>query len=149
MTNNRFPRVVSHHGVTLLELTIVLLLLLTLVSICFVGARAWKRGGDRASCILALRNVQMAMRSYQNLYGYNNGDRPYAENGSQNIARHLYNNGYIEKKLFNQASGAEDCSSGGTYFCPLPDIFPQPGELYMNCSFSVSENHQPPSRKGW
>jgi prepilin-type N-terminal cleavage/methylation domain-containing protein len=149
MTNNLPPRVVSRCGMTLLELTIVISLLLALVSICFVGARAWKRGGDRTSCILTLRNIQVAARSYQNLYGYNYGGRPYAETGSQDIAQHLYNKGYIEKKLFDQANGTAKCPSGGAYSCPLPDIFPEPGELYMNCSLSSAEDHEPSSHGNW
>jgi prepilin-type N-terminal cleavage/methylation domain-containing protein len=43
-------------GMTLLELTIVILVLLTLVSILFIGARAWKKGSDRAANIMNLRN---------------------------------------------------------------------------------------------
>ena len=35
-------------GMTLLELTVVILVLLSLISILFVGARAWKKGSDRA-----------------------------------------------------------------------------------------------------
>ncbi|MBC8126009.1 MAG: prepilin-type N-terminal cleavage/methylation domain-containing protein, partial [Gloeobacteraceae cyanobacterium ES-bin-144] len=55
-------------GMTLLELTVVILVLLSLISILFVGARAWKAGSDRAGCILNLRNVQQAVRAYQNSY---------------------------------------------------------------------------------
>ena len=39
-------------GMTLIELTVVILVLLSLISILFVGARAWKRGSDRAGCII-------------------------------------------------------------------------------------------------
>ena len=92
---------------TLLELTITISVLLALISIVFIGSRAWKRGSDRAICVLTLRNVQVAARSYQNLYGYNYGGRPYAENGSQDIARHLFEKGYIEKTLYDQPRGAE------------------------------------------
>ncbi len=34
-------------GMTLLELTVVILVLLSLIGILFIGARAWKRGSDR------------------------------------------------------------------------------------------------------
>ena len=90
MINNLPPKVVRLRGMTLIELTISISVLLVLISIVFVGSRAWKRGSDRAVCVLTLRNVQVAARSYQNLYGYNYGGRPYAENGSQDIARHLF-----------------------------------------------------------
>ena len=55
-------------GMTLLELTVVILVLLSLISILFIGARAWKAGSDRAGCILNIRNTQQAIRSYANMY---------------------------------------------------------------------------------
>lgn len=54
-------------GMTLLELTVVILVLLSLISILFIGARAWKRGSDRAASILMIRNVQQAVRSHANM----------------------------------------------------------------------------------
>ena len=39
-------------GMTLLELTVVILVLLSLITILFVGARAWKRGSDRSANIM-------------------------------------------------------------------------------------------------
>ena len=54
-------------GMTLLELTVVILVLLSLISILFVGARAWKKGSDRAANIMVVRNIQQAVRSYQNM----------------------------------------------------------------------------------
>ena len=54
-------------GMTLLELTVVILVLLSLMSILFIGARAWKKGSDRAANIMVIRNVQQAVRSYQNM----------------------------------------------------------------------------------
>jgi prepilin-type N-terminal cleavage/methylation domain-containing protein len=54
-------------GMTLLELTVVILVLLSLISILFVGARAWKKGSDRAANIMNIRNCQQAMRGHQNM----------------------------------------------------------------------------------
>ena len=54
-------------GMTLLELTVVILVLLSLISILFVGARAWKKGSDRSANILNVRNVQQAVRGYENM----------------------------------------------------------------------------------
>ncbi len=149
MTNNLPPEVVSPRDMSLLELTIAIAVLLALISITFTGSRAWKRGSDRASCILTLRNMQLAARSYQNLYGYNHGERPRAEHGSRDIARHLYDKGYIGKRLFERASGAHRCPSGGGYSRPFPAVFPEPGELYMKCSLSASDAHQPNSTANW
>ena len=61
-------------GMTLLELTVVILVLLSLISVLFIGARAWKKGSDRAASILTIRNVQQAVRSFSNMYGHNAGD---------------------------------------------------------------------------
>lgn len=60
-------------GMTLLELTVVILVLLSLISILFIGARAWKRGSDRAAAILTIRNTQQAIRSHANMSGLNPG----------------------------------------------------------------------------
>jgi len=62
-------------GMTLLELTVVILVLLSLISILFIGARAWKKGSDRAANILNIRNVQQAVRGHMNM---NNIDTPAA-----------------------------------------------------------------------
>jgi len=56
-------------GMTLLELTVVILVLLSLISILFIGARAWKKGSDRAANILNIRNVQQAVRAHSNVRG--------------------------------------------------------------------------------
>ena len=61
-------------GMTLLELTVVILVLLSLISILFIGARAWKKGSDRAANILNIRNVQQAVRAHANVRGLNIGD---------------------------------------------------------------------------
>jgi len=60
-------------GMTLLELTVVILVLLSLISILFVGARAWKKGSDRAANVMIVRNVQQAVRSYQNMNNVSEG----------------------------------------------------------------------------
>lgn len=61
-------------GMTLLELTVVILVLLSLISILFVGARAWKKGSDRSANIMNIRNCQQAMRGEQNMKQLNPGD---------------------------------------------------------------------------
>lgn len=54
-------------GMTLIELTVVILVLLALIAVLFVGARAYKAGADKAACIMNQRNIQQACRSYFNL----------------------------------------------------------------------------------
>ena len=52
---------------TIIEMTVVILVFLSLISILFMGARAWKRGSDRSANIMNLRNTQQAMRGHENL----------------------------------------------------------------------------------
>ncbi len=61
------PNLKRKSGMTLLELTVVILVLLSLISILFIGARAWKKGSDRAANILNIRNVQQAVRGHANI----------------------------------------------------------------------------------
>jgi type II secretory pathway pseudopilin PulG len=60
-------------GMTLIEITVVILVLLTLISVLFIGANIYKRGADRAACILNIRNIHQAVRANQNLKGINTG----------------------------------------------------------------------------
>lgn len=149
MTNNSPPRVVRHRGLSLLELTVVITCLLAIVSLMVFGARSWLRGTDRAGCILTIRNVQVATRSYQNLYGYNPGGRPYAESGTQDIAEHLHTKGYIEEAIYQKIRGKDTCPSGGIYACAQPDVFPTEGQLYLTCSLAEPEKHQPSTHADW
>ena len=61
-------------GMTLLELTVVILVLLSLITILFVGANAWKKGSDRAANLINIRNVQQAVRANANIKAMNIGD---------------------------------------------------------------------------
>lgn len=143
------PRVVRNRGLSLLEFTVVIAALISLVSTLWIGALAWKRGSDRAGCVLMLRNVQVATRCYQNLYGYNYGDRLRAVNSTPDVAQQMLNKGYIEQKLCDLAHGIGKCPAGGTWTCPIPDIFPQEGSLYLVCSLATSEGHTPGAHADW
>jgi prepilin-type N-terminal cleavage/methylation domain-containing protein len=128
-------------GFSLLEITVVIAVLLSLTTVLFLGARAWKNGADRTGCILNMRTVQTSVRSYQNMYGYTAGGMPYAEGGTQDIAVHLHAKGYISDQQFAAIQGSETCNGGGTYERTHPDVFPPVGQLYINCSLSASKNH--------
>ena len=86
----------SKSGMTLLELTVVILVLLSLISILFIGARAWKKGSDRAGCILNIRNTQQAVRGHLNMH-----------NDVAPLAADIFGNtGYLKEPI---------CPSGTTY----------------------------------
>jgi hypothetical protein len=151
MKYNTPPKVVARRGITLVELTVVIFVLLALTTVVFVGSRAWKRGSDRAACVLNLRNVQVATRSYQNMYVYREGSQPDLRYGTRDIARHLVEGSYINHELFDRMKRVRPCPGGGFYECGTPDVFPPQGQLYLQCSLSKSERHgfEPESVKNW
>ena len=61
-------------GMTLIEITVVILVLLTLIAVLFIGANIYKKGANRAACILNIRNIHQAVRADQNLTKKNVGD---------------------------------------------------------------------------
>ena len=126
-------------GMTLLELTVVILVLMTLITTLFFGAQAWKRGSDRALCIIHIQNVQKAIRSYSNLYGYSPG-------GSvANLQTQVIGLGrFVE--VTPTCPGAGTYSFGQTYGS---DTIPPLGELYMQCSLAISDQHDPPNHSDW
>ncbi|MEM9236349.1 MAG: hypothetical protein AAGB14_06175 [Verrucomicrobiota bacterium] len=118
---------------TLLELTVVILVLLALITTLFAGARAWVRGSDRTSCIMNIRKVQQAVRSYQNLNGL-------ADGASLDVNGTLTGSG-------NFIETATVCPAGGTY--TYATTIPPLGTLVMTCSLETSEDHVPTSYAGW
>lgn len=135
---------------TLVEMTIVISVSLSLISVVTTSARTWKRNSDRADCVADLRNFQMAVRSYQNLYGYSEGMLHVTLNNSTDITQHLLKRDLITRVQQRQAMGMETCSGGGTYFRTQPDRFPLPGESYLSCSLSSApQKHSPDSSADW
>ncbi len=127
----------SKSGMTLLELTVVILVLLALVSILFVGARGWKKGSDRACCILNIRNVQQAVRGHQYMYNLAIGaDLPRTTIYSTNA-----DSGYLKTPV---------CPGGGTYDEALTRV-PATGTLYLPCSYApvALGGHQPAAYGEW
>lgn len=142
-------RTMNRAGVTLLELSVVIVVLLSLAALLMVGAHAWRRGSDRAACVINIRNVQTSVRSYQNLYGYNPGTMPYADKGTQSIAAHLYDKGYITDRLNDALKGDRECPGGGAYDISQEDVFPVMGKLYLSCSLETEQKHQMPGTAQW
>jgi len=120
---------------TLLELTVVILVILTLVSVLFIGANAWKNGSDRVPCIVNLQNVQKGVRSFANLNGHNPG-ATVAGLQSQVIGLGRF------VEVMPECPGSGSYSSGG-------DVIPNIGTLYFNCSLAGSGEHEPLSAEDW
>ena len=125
-------------GMTLLELTVVILVLLGLISVLFVGAQAWKRGSDRTMCVMHIHNVQKGVRSFSNLYGYGPGQ---SVTGLQERIVGLGK--FVEK--------TPSCPASGTYSYGADfgvDTIPPIGELYLSCSLAGS-GHVPVEHADW
>lgn len=123
-------------GMTLLELTVVILVLLSLISVLFIGARAWKKGSDRAACILNIRNFQQAVRSYANMNGKNPGDTVPA-----------FNTTIVGAGLFMETSPT--CPGGGTYTGLTDTTIPAVGTVALVCDFADGPAHTPENTAAW
>lgn len=110
-------------GLTLLELTVVILVLLSLISILFIGARAWKKGSDRAASILQIRNVQQAVRSFSNLNQADIGD---AVNTTETVEGDIFGPGN-----FIENSPVGNHPAGNDYDYALLAVVPPVGTLFM------------------
>lgn len=136
-------------GLTLIELTVVILVLLSLVGTLMFGARAWTRGSDRAACVMSICDVQKAVRAYQNFYGFAPGTYPAAQDGTQSIIEHLNSKGYLNPQLYERAKGNEPCQGGGIYSIDKEDVFPPVGVLYLHCSLEGIQRHVPTEHLQW
>ena len=68
------PTHLRPRGATLVELSVVILMLLTLISVLFISAKYYKEASDRATCITMLSQYQKAIRAYQNLNSLSSGE---------------------------------------------------------------------------
>ena len=119
-------------GLTLIEVTLVIAVLLGLISVLFIGVSAYKEGSNRSKCILNISNVQKAVRSYQNLYEKAVGDTL----AKATIAG-------TGKLLETEPT----CPSAGTYTWSAS--IPAVGTAHLTCSLSSTSQHAPTSTAGW
>jgi type II secretory pathway pseudopilin PulG len=130
-------------GMTLLELTVVILVLLSLISILFIGARAWKKGSDRAASILQIRNVQQAVRSYANMNGKNPGDT-----GAIALTDIFGDDKFIKNNP--SAEGAKHPGGGDLkYSIGAPTTIPNIGSLYMTVTGTGFADYIPTETGDW
>jgi len=55
-------------GMTLIEITLVIAILLGLIAILFLGISAYKKGSDRSKCILQMSTIEKLVISHGNMY---------------------------------------------------------------------------------
>ena len=68
------PQQTHPKGVTLIELTVVITMILTLSSSLFFSASYYRDSSDKAACIVQLESMQKAVRSYQNFNSLSAGN---------------------------------------------------------------------------
>ncbi|MBK1792037.1 type II secretion system protein [Persicirhabdus sediminis] len=118
-------------GITLIELTVVIVVMLTLISVLFMAGRAYKEGADRANCILNIRTVQQSVRSWQNV---NNVP---ADGVTAIDEDEVYGDG---KFLPVRPS----CPANGSYTFAV--AVPVVGSLVVDCDI---DGHEPEDSVGW
>lgn len=120
-------------GMTLLEMTVVILVILGLIGILIVSGRSWMRGSNRSGCIMNIRNMQNAVRAHQNIHQLKTGS---ALDISTDV---IGPENYIKE--------APQCPEGGHY-TPLTQI-PPAGQLVITCDLSGPYGHQPTEYAEW
>ena len=132
MITNRNSKIA---GMTLIEVTLVIAVLLGLISALFVGALAYKNGSDRAECLVIASSVQKAVRSYQNLYELSSGDS-------------LTHTGTLVG-VEGMFAVEPECPKYGTY--AWETTVPANGVPYIDCNDpnNTATFHYPQNRSGW
>jgi prepilin-type N-terminal cleavage/methylation domain-containing protein len=129
-------------GMTLLELTVVILVLLSLISILFVGARAWKAGSDRAGCILNIRNVQQAVRGEANMKQLAIGDACL-----NNLIWGVNDTVYMKPP---SCPSLPVPAVGATNYVNFLAVVPATGTLYLTCVLAADPTlHVPAAYTDW
>lgn len=135
-------------GMTLIEITVVILVLLTLIAVLFIGAGIYKRGADRAACILNIRNIHQAVRADQNL-----NNRTPANPGGTGTPDTIDFTNVIFSDATNERYLIEpDCpTDGGAYTGDA--VYPEVGNVATICSTNGAgtglADHFPTDVAGW
>ena len=135
------PRTGLRTGLTLLEISVIILVILAITSMLFIGVQAWKRGSDRAACILNIRLSQLAVRSYANSNDLDPGVDTTLSSKPVNLPSELIGPG---KYIPNPPT----CPGGGLYTMG-GNVIPQAGSLYLSCSLAGSNGHVPDEYGMW
>ena len=116
-------------GLTLIEITVVIAVLLGLIAVLFIGVQNYREATNKARCIMQISAVQKAVRSHQNLND--------VATGGTLTQTDLVGTGKL-------IAVAPVCPSGGTY--TWLGTVPAIGTAYLTCS---STGHAPSDAAGW
>ncbi len=131
--NMKVNNIKRQAGLTLIEVTLVIAVLLGLISVLFIGVAAYKQGSDRAKCVLNIATVQKAVRSFQNMYDKRNGDVL----AKTDIAG--------PGKMIEVEPTCPDPDGSYTWQTAIPDA----GIACVDCSLAGTKDHVPASVSGW
>lgn len=117
---NRLAKRLTASGMTLIEISLVIALLLGLIAVVFMGLGTYRQGADKAKCKMQLSAVQKAVRSGANMQNL-------ALNTALPNATAVFGAGLLMENT-------PVCPSGGVY--TWADIVPPIGTPYGNCDFA-------------
>jgi len=140
----------TNKGMTLIELTVVILVLLSLIAVLFIGATAWKEGSDRAQCIVNISNIQKAGRSLQNMYEFAPGDafdatRVPGDPAPANLKAAITGNASAFLETEPLCPSASNATKEYTYTAGFPVV----GSLFATCNLAATKGHTPRTTLGW
>ena len=124
-------------GMTLIEITLVIAVLLGLISVLFIGVAAYKQGSDRAKCILNIATVQKAVRSYCNLYELSDNN-PVTGTADPLVVGDIAGTGKMIETV-------PSCPSAGTY--TFGTVVPSASIAYLTCS--IGDHRPKDGTAGW
>jgi len=99
---------------------------------------------------MSIRTFQVAVRSYQNIYGYRESTLHPMQAGTTDIVEHLLRKDFITSVQYAQATGTKACPGGGFYERGDPSLFPPTGQPYLTCSLAPEpDSHRPTKTGDW
>ena len=120
LQSHRSLRRYRQQGLTLIEVSLVIALLLGLIAVLFFGISSYREGADRARCRIQVAQTQKAMRSAANVYNLK------AAVGA------TAGDAITTAQVVGATGSLPTCPSGGTY--TASSTVPALGSLYINCS---------------
>jgi type II secretory pathway pseudopilin PulG len=109
-------------GMTLIEISLVIALLLGLIAVVFLGIGSYRKGSDKAKCKMQLAAAQKAIRSQANFQNLNIG-AVFTDTDAFGPGKALEN--------------APECPSGGAY--TWLGVIPTIGEPFGSCDFTDTD----------
>ena len=121
-TSNRIAKRFNRSGMTLIEISLVIALLLGLIAVVFLGIGSYRQGADKAKCKMQLAAVQKAVRAGANFNNLDIGD-------ALVDTTDVFGAGLL-------MNAAPVCPSGGTYTWLA--VVPAIGTSYGTCGYTAT-----------